>query len=291
MPIAFALNHMTVAASHYRDLLSLASALGCIGIEFRNDLPGTLFNGDAPSKVRDLAENARLRILGLSEIKTFNCWTDDRAREATALIKTAIEIGAETISLIPRCDGQGMGNGERQANLRVGLRELLPMMQQVGLIGLVEPLGFEYSSLRFKEDAIEAIDGIGGRGVFKLVHDTFHHYLAGETAFFPEDTGIVHISGVVDPRISVREMRDVHRVLVDDSDRLGNIVQLNELRRSGYVGPISFEAFSPLVHGDENPQRSIGASMAYIAEALCEVPDSQINHKKTAGIGNAVPAS
>ncbi len=282
MNIAFALNHMTTARLRYDKVLSLAEALGCVGIEFRNDLPGELFDGDAPEKIRRLAKTASLRILGLSEIKMFNFWSDERKKETVALIDIAKAIGAESVSLIPRSDGQGLGNGERQANLRLALRELLPMLNNAGLIGLVEPLGFEHSSLRFKAEAMDAIDGVGGRGVFRLVHDTFHHHLAGETAIFCEDTGIVHISGIVDPHISVREMQDSHRVLVDETDRLGNITQLKELRNAGYDGPISFEAFSPIVHRDENPLRSISESIRYVTDALSEIPISQKNHKKTA---------
>ena len=63
------------------------------------------------------------------------------------------------------------------------------------------------------------------------MHDTFHHHLAGETEFFPERTGIVHISGVVDPDVAVDDMLDPHRVLVDDADRLENVPQIRDARR------------------------------------------------------------
>ena len=270
MAIPFALNHMTTAMLRCDHFLSLASKLGCIGVEFRNDLPRALFDGDAPAKVRSLAKDANLRILGLSEVKMFNVWSEARRDEAATLIDIAKEIGAESISLIPRCDGQGLGNGERQANLRVALRELVPMISEASLIGLVEPVGFEHSSLRFKEEAMEAIDGVGGRGVFKLAHDTFHHTLAGETALYCEDTGIVHVSGVVEPTVSVREMQDAHRILVDADDRLGNIAQLREIIEGGYQGPASFEAFSPLVHEEPAQFEAIKTSMEFIAYALEE---------------------
>ena len=35
-----------------------------------------------------------------------------------------------------------MGNGERQAALRMALKALRPMLEDHGLVGLVEPLGF-----------------------------------------------------------------------------------------------------------------------------------------------------
>ncbi len=275
--VDFALNHMTSAKLRYDKVLSLASDLGCVGVEFRNDLPGDLFDGDAPEKVRGLAEKASLRILDLSEIKMFNCWSAERAREAAALMDTAKAIGAESVSLIPRCDGKGLGNGERQANLRLALRELLPMLKDAGLIGLVEPLGFEHSSLRFKEEAMGGVDGVGGRGVFRLVHDSFHHHLAGETKFFCEDTGIVHVSGVVEPDVGIREMQDSHRILVNAADRLGNVAQLREMRAGGYTGPISYEAFSPLVHDDPDLANSLSNSMSFIAGQLNE--SSAVNNQ------------
>ena len=38
MDIRFALNHMTVAGASYVQLLDMAAALGCVGVEVRNDL-------------------------------------------------------------------------------------------------------------------------------------------------------------------------------------------------------------------------------------------------------------
>ena len=100
---------------------------------------------------------------------------------------------------------------------------MAPMLRARGLVGLVEPLGFPVSSLRTKRQALDAIDAAGAADVYQLVHDTFHHHLAGETEFFPDRTGIVHISGVVDPAVEVDAMLDPHRVLVDPGDRLENL--------------------------------------------------------------------
>jgi 2-keto-myo-inositol isomerase len=112
-------------------------------------------------------------------------------------MRIARAAGAEAVSLIPRNDNQGTGKGERRAALRVALKALKPMLEDHGLVGMVEPLGFEISALHYKAEAVEAIEAIGGRGRFKLVHDTFHHALAHGGPFFPDDTGIVHVSGVV----------------------------------------------------------------------------------------------
>ncbi|MPZ12056.1 MAG: TIM barrel protein [Kiloniellaceae bacterium] len=262
---------MTVPGLRYDAFLDLAKRLGCIGVELRNDLPGPLFDGDAPERVAAKARENGLRIVGLSQVYPFNAWSDVVRAEVEALIATAVACGAETISLIPRNDGQGLGHGERQANLRLALREIMPLLDAAGLVALVEPLGFLTSSLRDKQEAVAIIESLGAAGCYKLVHDTFHHHLAGGGPIFPQYTGIVHVSGVVDPRLAVSEMRDEHRILVDADDRLGNIEQLARLRAAGYAGPISFEVFSPAVHSLTDPETALRESITFIERQLAKL--------------------
>ena len=83
----------------------------------------------------------------MAEVKRFNDWSDTRASEALALIKIARAAGAEAVRLIPRNDKLGMGNGERQAALRMALKALRPMLEDHGLVGMVEPLGFAQTAM------------------------------------------------------------------------------------------------------------------------------------------------
>lgn len=260
----FAINHMSAPRLGWRQLLDLAAGLGCVGVEFRNDLGGPLFSGDAPEVVADAARGRGLRIVGLSQVYPFNSWSDRVAAEVTALIAAAKACGAETISLIPRNDGAGCGNGERQANLRLALREIRPMLREAGMVALVEPLGFERSSLRSKAEAVDAIEAVASRDEFLIVHDTFHHFLAGGGELFPDWTGIVHVSGVVDQSLKPNEMEDAHRILVDRRDRLGNVEQVAALAAAGYGGPVSMEAFSPEVHALDDPAPALRASFEFI---------------------------
>jgi 2-keto-myo-inositol isomerase len=263
--IPFALNHMTVARLSFRELVDLAARLGCVGIEVRNDLPQPLFDGMDPGAAGDLVRAAGLRLLAVAEVKRFNDWSDDKAAEALSLMQIARAAGAEAVSLIPRNDSLGMGNGERQAALRVALKALKPMLEDHDLAGMVEPLGFEICALRYKSEAVEGIEAVGGTGRFKLVHDTFHHALAHGGPMFPEHTGIVHISGVVDQEVSLSQMRDPHRVLVTPGDRLGNIAQVEALQAAGWAGPVSYEAFSPVVHALADPETALRASMDHMS--------------------------
>jgi len=263
----FALNHMTVARHSFRDLVALASALGCVGVEVRNDLPQPLFDGMTPAEAGALLRANGLRLLALAEVKRFNDWSPEKASEAMALMQVAKAAGAEAVSLIPRNDNLGMGNGERQAALRVALKALKPMLEDHGLLGMIEPLGFEICALRHKSEAVEAIEALGARATFRLVHDTFHHTLAGGGALFPEHTGIVHVSGVTDRALSVSAMRDGHRVLVDAGDVLGNVAQIRALHAAGYRGPVSYEAFATSVHELADPASALRASMSHVATA------------------------
>jgi 2-keto-myo-inositol isomerase len=267
--VDFAINHMTVAGMGWRELLALAGRTGCVGVEFRNDFAGrTLFDGDPPEAVRAEAAAAGVRMLALAEVKRFNDWSDARSAEALSLMRTARACGAEAVSLIPANDGSGRANGERQANLRIALRHLRPMLEDHDLIGMIEPLGFETCALRFKEEAIAAVEGLDARDRFRLVHDTFHHHLADDGQVRPAHTGNVHLSGVVDRRIGVRDMADAHRVLVDAEDRLGNVEQIAALLAGGYAGPFSFECFAPEVHALPDPERALVASMEFIRSRL-----------------------
>jgi 2-keto-myo-inositol isomerase len=262
---SFSLNHMTVARLSYVQLLDLAADLGLVGVEVRNDLPQALFDGMTPQAAGALARAKGLRLLAVAEVKRFNDWSDAKAAEALALMRIAQGAGVEAVSLIPRNDNLGMGNGERQAALRVALKALQPMLEDHGLIGMVEPLGFEICALRYKSEAVEVIEAIGGTGRFKLVHDTFHHTLAHGGPYFPDHTGIVHISGVVDKTVTIGQMTDAHRVLVDQHDVLGNVEQLRALQAAGYSGPVSYESFAPSVHALSDPASALRASMEHLS--------------------------
>ena len=267
-----AVNHVTAPRLRYDALFALAASVGAVGVELRNDLGRPLFEGDSLARVREAAARAGIRIVGLSQVYPFNRWSDAVRGEVAALIAAAVAIGAETISLIPCNDGTGLADGERQANVRTALAGILPLLGGTPLVALVEPLGFETASLRSKAEAVAIIEELGASGRIRLVHDTFHHHLAGGGPLYPEHTGIVHVSGVVDPSLAVGQMRDADRVLVDADDRLGNVAQIAALVEGGYRGPISFEAFSPAVQALADPTDDLAASIDFIARHLKAVP-------------------
>lgn len=272
--IDFALNHITAPGLDCLRFIDLAAKLGCVGVELRNDLADkrlndrAFFDGSEPAFVGSYAQGKGVRLLGLSEVYGFNRWSDGMKRKVELLIGQAKASGAETISLIPSNDGAGDSSEKRLSDLREALTAVLPLVQAVGIKALIEPLGFTTSSLRLKREAVDAIEAVGGKDSFRLVHDTFHHFLAGESEYFPEMTGIVHISGIVDPDVRPEEMQDAHRILVTKDDRLGNVEQIKALASLGYKGAYSFEPFATAVHSDPSVESSLRDSMAFVRSSV-----------------------
>lgn len=267
--ISFALNHMTAPALPVGSFMKTAAGLGISSVEIRNDLEGNaILDGTKPEDVARMAADNGLTIISINALQRFNNWTVEREREARELATYARKSGARALVLVPVNDGTGKLEGERQGNLRVALKALKQILAENGIIGLVEPLGFQICSLRSKKEAAEAIHAVDGEAQFRLVHDTFHHVLAGEPQLFPELTGLVHISGVEDQAVSVDGMRDPHRVMVGATDRLDNLGQIRALVAAGYKGPFSFEPFAPSVHQTGDVAGMVKASMDYITRSL-----------------------
>jgi 2-keto-myo-inositol isomerase len=270
--VPFALNHIAQPQLELREFFALARTLDIEQVEIRNDIAGqAILDGTAPETVSGLASDAGVRILTINALQRFDDWSDERSREAVDLIGFARDCGAVALILVPCNDGTGTSGEPEQSRLDRALRALQPMLAEAGIVGLVEPLGFETCSLRSKRQAVDAIVEVGGERTFRLTHDTFHHHLAGEPALFPEFTGLVHISGVVDPLLAISEMRDAHRLLVDERDRIGNVAQIGALLRAGYAGPVSFEPFAPELRQLPDAARAIRKSMDFIEAELAAV--------------------
>jgi 2-keto-myo-inositol isomerase len=261
--LRYAINHMVAPSRSIAELIELAADLELEGVELRNDVPGGS-PADDPARVRELASAAGVRILSINALQRFNDWTPAREAEARALAGAAQACGAEMLALCPVNDAAfSPAESERLAGLRKALKALAPILADAGIMGLIEPLGFATSSLRMNWEAVEAIEDqdLGDR--FRIVHDTFHHYLAGEPHLLPEWTALVHISGV-DRDIPLGALRDEHRVLVDADDGLGNIGQIIALLAGGYSGPFAFEPFAASVRNHPDIAAALATSMHWI---------------------------
>lgn len=259
----FAINHITAPKLSLENFFAAARNLALTEVEIRNDLPDIVGTVD-PEVVKKAAASAGVTIISINALYPFNVWSGELPKKAVALADYAAASGAKALVMCPLNDGTKVSFDD----LVAALKAMKPILEERGLTGLVEPLGFPISSLRTKKEALRAIDAAEGGGIYKLVHDTFHHHLAGETDFFAERTGLVHISGVVDPNVAVDDMLDAHRVLVDDKDRLENIPQIKALIAAGFDGPYSFEPFAEEVHGLADPETAVRESISYVSGKL-----------------------
>jgi 2-keto-myo-inositol isomerase len=146
------------------------------------------------------------------------------------------------------------------------LRELVPMFKGRAVVPLIEPIGFATSSIRCKAPLVKAIEQVDP-DLFRMVHDTFQHCISGESELFPELTGMLHISGISDPSVTLDHEQDAHRIWVDADDRCGNIAQIANLLDGGYQGGVSFECTAPGNFGADGLAQ-MQASFAYIEGAL-----------------------
>lgn len=270
--LAFALNRMAAPRLPFDRFCALAQRLGIQAIEIRNDLSGVeLDDGADPVQVGRVARENGLRIRSINALQRFDQFDAARAEEAGQLAAYAKACGCEALVLCPtnsRADDRSPET--RHADLVKALRGLRPILESHGLIGLVEPLGFEECAVRRKSQAVRAIEEVAAGPTFQLVHDTFHHHLAGEGLFFPARTGLIHISGVEDKAVGVDAMRDGHRVLVGDLDRLGNAPQIRRLLDEGYTGLLSFEPFaeSIAVASEAEIEAQLRTSMDHLRAAV-----------------------
>ena len=266
----FGFNHMVSPSLTPEDLVDAAVQAGAVAIELRNDIgANSIRDVDTARRVGAKVVDRGLEVRSINALYPFNVWNDERARQTESLAKLAAACGAIGLVMCPLNEGKMLEDTpEKAASLRAALKGARAILGEHGLKGFVEPLGFPISSLRFKREALAAIDDIRGADVFSLVHDTFHHRGAGERDVFAARTGLVHISGLEDPTVSFADMLDGHRVLVGPKDRLGNIEQLRQLYADGFDGIVSFEPFAKEVHDLALPIAAVRTSMAYVREAL-----------------------
>jgi len=246
--------------------------LGCVGVEARTDLGKPVFDGLEPSEAGRLARERGLRIIGLSEVYPFDDWTPGRRDAVASLIATACEVGAETVSLIPRVDGLWPDMPERVALHRDILGEVLEMRQGTAVVPLVEPIGFPGASIRYQREAAAVITDLGAQGRLGILHDTFQHALAQDEDFLVDHVRLVHISGLSDGSGALTEADDGARVLIDQADRTATVDQMRLLLSRGYQGAFSFECTAPAIQALPDPHEAIAACIAHIRERLALKP-------------------
>ena len=246
------LNRILFPGLSLEDFFKLGADLELNKIELRNDLPGVgIIEPCSPEQVRGLSEKYSMKILTINALQKFNLGAVlyEKLAELKELIRLCLAIECQAIILVPTNDINDKRDSDRIKQETVAaLKAFGPLFEDNGVWGYVEPLGFEECSLRSKVIALQAIQESGCRN-YKIVHDTFHHYLGPDSDDILKNdydmayTGLVHVSGV-ESSISPNQYKDDHRILITPKDLLKNREQLELLTNLGYDGDISFEPFA-----------------------------------------------
>jgi len=244
----FCINRKIAPSLTLPQFFKLVSQLGIHNVELRNDMPSGRVTDDLTGdKVKALARESGIRIVTINALYPFNQLNEEVLQRTRQLLSDAQAVGAESLVLCPLNDGTPISAADTVS----ALKTLAPLFAEAGIQGLVEPLGFPQSSLR---SATQAQTLIHEAGVpFSLLIDTFHHHLFedAEQTFEQEidiqQIGLVHLSGVTDPR-PVNQLTDEERIMLSAEDRLRSKQQVERLEKMGYTGLYAFEPFSSVMN-------------------------------------------
>ena len=270
----FAVNRIAAPSLTLAQFYDLAAELGMRKVELRNDLgAGDIIDGLKSAEAAALASSRGIEVISINALQKFNL-ASMRAKasgELERLLELAAAIGCTSIVLCPNNDAADTRSPALRASETIdALAAFGPLFAEVGILGYIEPLGFAISSLASLVLAQEAIRK-SGFSCYRVVHDTFHHYIGPEDqtilggVYDVRNTGLVHVSGV-EVDLPADEYRDEHRVLVGPADRMKSREQMLRLDELGYSGDYSFEPFSPVVQrlGRTELVAAFRKSLAYL---------------------------
>ena len=251
------------------EFLKLTSDLGMKMAEVRNDFADNgVLDGLSETQLKKALAETGVRIITINALYPFEHGKHLQANveKLQGLIAEASKVNCPHIVMCPFNEvGDPRTPAQRSADLVVALNAYGPLLTEAGMVGLIEALGFERSALRTKRAALDGIARCSYPKAFALLHDTFHHYLSGETELFPRETKLIHVSGVVAGKAKPA-IEDDDRILVDASDVLDSRGQVAALLKAGCQAPISFESFSPKIRAlpVTELKKAVRASMEYL---------------------------
>ena len=267
--IRFALNRICGARMPFAAFAAMAQRLGATAIELRNDLPAVEMRDQAdPATIGAIAADHGLTIRAINALQGFDQLTAARQSAAAALAQYASACGAQALVLCPTNHPHDLRDPrQRHDDLVHALHGLQPVLAGHGLLGLIEPLGFAESALRRKSQARRAIDALGASTPFALVHDTFHHHLAGEPACYPQGRAGAHLGRRRHDTCKRRRCATATGCWSDRRTGWATSRNCAQLLADGYTGYVSFEPFADAVTQSRRHRTAAGARAWTISRA------------------------
>ncbi|MDW5501813.1 TIM barrel protein [Pseudomonas lundensis] len=272
-PDRFCINRKIAPNLDLAQFFSLVNRCGLSKVELRNDMPGGKVTDNLSNdQLNALAAKYGIEIITINALGRFNLLDDQAAllKNAEALLSQAQAIHSQALVLCPNCSpSDPRSDQQKKTDTLTALELLAPLFKQYGVQGYVEPLGFGISSLRSSLLTQSLIRDSGAP--YKIVLDTFHHYLSDvaqpefDAQIQIEGIGLVHLSGVEDTR-NKSALSDEERIMLSDQDRLESKKQVQNLERLGYTGIYAFEPFSSQLNSwtEADIEREIRQSIALL---------------------------
>ena len=263
------LNRITKPQLPLGEFIKFTAELGIKFIEVRNDFTDIgILDGLSDAELEAAFKGTGIKTLTINALYPFeDCRVlADNLEKLKGLIAEAKRISCPQIVLCPLNDASDpRSEAQRAEDLVTALDAYGPLFEAAGMTGLIEPLGFEICALRTKKAALAGVAKCKFPHRYKLLHDTFHHFLSGEKEFYPQQTGILHVSGVLAGKPKP-EITDEDRILIDKDDIMDNRGQVAALLAGGCTAPISYEPFSSQVRDTPLPalKSQLQASIDYL---------------------------
>ena len=145
------------------------------------------------------------------------------------------------------------------------------VIMSVALLMVLDVIGLPIGPLLASAGIVGVAVGFGAQtlvkdflsGIFLILEDQF-----GVGDLVDTGLGTVGTVEVTDPSLRLSDMRDSHRVLVDNHDRIGNTAQIRQLAEAGYAGCLSFEPFARSVGESADIGSHLRRSIDYIIGQL-----------------------
>ncbi|AHM71456.1 TIM barrel protein [Yersinia hibernica] len=269
----FCINRKIAPNLNIESFFRLVKKCGLNKVELRNDMPGgQITDGLSTAQLNTLADEYEIEVVTINAVQYFNLpeHSSFLLKEAESMLKQAKAIHCHGVILCPNCNANDRRSTEQKEQDTLNALILLaPLFKKYQVTGLVEPLGFNISSLRSHLLAQSIIRK--SAAPYKMVLDTFHYYLSDiaqaefDAHIDVNIIGLVHISGVEERRLK-STLTDEDRIMLSEQDKLNSKQQVANLERLGYQGIYAFEPFSSQLNtwSEADIEREIRQSIAYL---------------------------
>jgi len=236
------------------DFLQCIAAAGFEGVELRRDETFAYLETHSVQDLKDQLEAAHLKVVSWNAIELFSLCDEDAFQGmynyTERLMQIGQEIGCDLIIAVPSFTDQSVFPEDQIVEKTVErFQKLRALAANYSFHMGFEPLGFPNNSVRTIEQAMEIFDAAEQDNLPQsgLIIDTFHFFLAGQTAEdlqkIPIDRlWLVHFDDCVEKPLE--ELQDADRVWPGEGffDLTGI---MNALEVMHYDGFISLELFNP----------------------------------------------